>query len=149
MTISLVQQLGDFAWKRFGGKSFKVFIFDAADPCFCCVGNNQFQFGAQKIFLVRITSYNVCYTKLLRAEKHQLEKEFVDWLHESCTFCNTLVDRIVTGFPKDNIQEIQASLGYEDNLVVTGEYFHLWAIEAPMAIREKFPFDKAGLNAGH
>ena len=80
------------------------------------------------------------------AEKHQLEKGFVDWLHESCTFCNTLVDRIVTGFPKDNIQEIQASLGYKDNLVVTGEYFHLWAIEAPMAIREKFPFDKAGLN---
>jgi tagaturonate reductase len=77
---------------------------------------------------------------------NQLEEKFIHWLNTSCTFCNTLVDRIVPGFPKDNIKDIQANLGYEDNLVVAGEYFHLWAIEAPQAVREKYPFDKAGLN---
>ncbi len=80
------------------------------------------------------------------AEQNSLPTEFTEWVKASCTFCNTLVDRIVTGFPKDNIKEIQQDLGYEDNLVVVGEYFHLWAVEAPQHIREKFPFDKAGLN---
>lgn len=77
---------------------------------------------------------------------NQLETEFINWVNTNCTFCNTLVDRIVPGFPKDNIKAIQADLGYEDNLVVAGEYFHLWAIEAPQPVREKYPFDKAGLN---
>ncbi len=80
------------------------------------------------------------------AEQNNLEKEFISWLDNSCTFCNTLVDRIVPGFPKDTIKEIQAELGYEDNLVVCGEYFYLWAIEAPQKIRDKYPFEKAGLN---
>lgn len=80
------------------------------------------------------------------AEANKLEEGFINWLNESCTFCNTLVDRIVPGFPKDTIKDIQLELGYEDNLVVAGEYFHLWAIEAPQHIREKYPFEKAGLN---
>jgi tagaturonate reductase len=80
------------------------------------------------------------------ATANQLEHDFIQWIHDNCTFCNTLVDRIVTGFPKDNIHVVQRELGYEDNLVVVGEYFHLWAIEAPQLVREKFPFDKAGLN---
>ncbi len=80
------------------------------------------------------------------AENNNLESEFIDWINNYCSFCNTLVDRIVPGFPKDNIKEIQSGLRYEDNLVVAGEYFHLWAIEAPQHIRDKYPFDKAGLN---
>nr|WP_319397730.1 tagaturonate reductase [uncultured Carboxylicivirga sp.] len=80
------------------------------------------------------------------AEQNNLGDAFISWLNNSCNFCSTLVDRIVTGFPKDNIKEIQADLGYEDNLVVVGEYFHLWAIEASQEVRDKFPFDKAGLN---
>ncbi|MBS2098425.1 tagaturonate reductase [Carboxylicivirga linearis] len=80
------------------------------------------------------------------AEQNNLGEGFTSWLNENCHFCSTLVDRIVTGFPKDNIKEIQSELGYEDNLVVVGEYFHLWAIEAPQVVREKFPFDKAGLH---
>ncbi|MCW3806315.1 tagaturonate reductase [Plebeiibacterium marinum] len=80
------------------------------------------------------------------AEQNNLEQEFIDWINNNCNFCSTLVDRIVPGFPKDNIKEIQEELGYEDNLVVVGEYFHLWAIEAPQKVREQFPFDKAGLN---
>ncbi len=77
---------------------------------------------------------------------NKLEQGFIDWINQNCNFCNTLVDRIVPGFPKDNIKQIQEEIGYEDNLVVVGEYFHLWAIEAPEKVRKQFPFDKAGLN---
>jgi len=80
------------------------------------------------------------------AEQNSLGEEFIKWIKSDCNFCSTLVDRIVTGFPKDTIKEIQQNLDYEDNLVVVGEYFQLWAIEAPQQVREKFPFDKAGLN---
>jgi len=80
------------------------------------------------------------------AEQNKLEAGFVDWVNSACTFCNTLVDRIVPGFPKDTIDEVQTELGYKDNLVVKGEYFHLWAIEAPKEVSKRFPFDKYGLN---
>ncbi len=80
------------------------------------------------------------------AEQNNLETEFVNWLNSACTFSSTLVDRIVPGFPKDNIKEIQAEIGYEDNLVVMGEYFHLWAIEGGEDVRKSFPMDEAGLN---
>lgn len=73
-------------------------------------------------------------------------KEFTAWIRESNTFCNTLVDRIVPGFPKDDIQEIQQELGYEDNLVVKAEPFHLWVIEAPEAVQRAFPTAQAGLQ---
>lgn len=80
------------------------------------------------------------------AELWELEKGFINWLNESCAFCSTLVDRIVPGYPKDTINEIQAELGFKDNLVVMGEYFHVWVIEAPEWARKELPFDKAGLN---
>lgn len=71
---------------------------------------------------------------------------FIQWVNESCAFCNTLVDRIVPGFPKDEIGKIQQELGYEDNLVVVGEYFHFWVIEAPEWVQKEFPAEKAGLD---
>ncbi|WP_299820104.1 tagaturonate reductase [uncultured Pontibacter sp.] len=76
----------------------------------------------------------------------QLPEAFAAWIEEHNTFCNTLVDRIVPGFPKDNINEIQAELGYEDNLVVKAEPFHLWVIEAPAKVQAAFPTAKAGLE---
>lgn len=83
---------------------------------------------------------------LRHAENWKLEQEFINWMNESCCFCSTLVDRIVPGFPKDEIKEIQQELGYEDNLVVVGEYFHLWVIEAPEWVQNEFPAEKAGLD---
>lgn len=80
------------------------------------------------------------------AQNWKLEPEFLIWLEDSCAFCNTLVDRIVPGFPKDDIAEIQKELGYEDQLVTIGEYFHLWVIEAPEWVKNEFPADKAGLE---
>ncbi len=83
---------------------------------------------------------------LQHAENWKLEDGFINWVNEACCFCSTLVDRIVPGFPKDEIKEIQQELGYEDNLVVVGEYFHLWVIEAPKWVKEEFPAEKAGLE---
>lgn len=84
---------------------------------------------------------------MLKTAKHwNLEDEFIDWMNDANTFCNTLVDRIVPGYPKDKIDEITKELGYEDQLVVEGEHFHLWVIEGPQWVKEEFPVDKAGLN---
>ncbi|WP_226390393.1 tagaturonate reductase [Penaeicola halotolerans] len=76
----------------------------------------------------------------------QLPAAFADWVLSSNTFCNTLVDRIVPGFPKDTIQQVQQKLGFTDQLVVTAEHFHLWVIEAPDHVAKEFPLHKAGLQ---
>lgn len=76
----------------------------------------------------------------------RLPHEFRQWIENHTTFCNTLVDRIVPGFPKETIGEIQQQLGYEDNLVVTAEPFHLWVIEGPEELKHKLPAEKAGLD---
>ena len=75
-----------------------------------------------------------------------LPAEFKNWILQHNTFCNTLVDRIVPGFPKDTVQQIQQETGYEDNLVVMAEPFHLWVIEAPASVQQSFPTDRAGLE---
>lgn len=71
---------------------------------------------------------------------------FSEWLFSACSFCNTLVDRLVPGFPKDSIEEIQKNIGYEDKLTVMAEPFHFWAIEGPDHVQEEFPLQLAGLN---
>lgn len=75
-----------------------------------------------------------------------LGDEFKNWFLNACGVYATLVDRIVPGFPRKEIDDIKAKLGYDDNMVVQGEFFHLWVIEAPAEIANEFPADKAGLN---
>ncbi|GAB6087684.1 tagaturonate reductase [Alkaliphilus crotonatoxidans] len=75
-----------------------------------------------------------------------LEENFIKWIKEANTFCNTLVDRIVPGYPKERIEEIHQQLGYQDNLVVESEQFHLWVIEGPQWIKDEFPAHQVGLN---
>ena len=75
-----------------------------------------------------------------------LGDEFKAWFESACGVYCTLVDRIVPGYPKDNIDEILGRIGYNDKLVVKGEIFHLWVIEAPESVAKEFPADKAGLN---
>lgn len=77
---------------------------------------------------------------------NHLEAGFEEWVKNSCHFYDTLVDRIVPGFPKENIDEIKKEIGFNDNLVVKGEYFHVWAIGGDSVITQKLPLDKAGLN---
>lgn len=76
------------------------------------------------------------------AEEWELGKDFADWIEKENCFCNTLVDRIVTGYPKDE----QIDLGYEDAMVNTSEYFHLWVIEGDKKYSQVIPFEKIGLN---
>lgn len=71
-----------------------------------------------------------------------LSGDFAKWVEEKNIFCNTLVDRIVTGYPRDE----KIDLGYEDNMINTSEIFHLWVIEGPECIKEEFPFEQAQLN---
>ena len=71
-----------------------------------------------------------------------LSAEFKAWVENENSFCCTLVDRINTGYPKG--EDLQ--LGYEDNLVNTSEYFHLWVIETDLDLDAELPFSKAGLN---
>jgi len=85
-------------------------------------------------------------TILQFAELWNLEENFATWINEANTFCSTLVDRIVPGYPRDTIKEITKELGYEDNLVNIGEHFHLFVIEGPQWIENEFPASKAGLN---
>ncbi|MGH4141019.1 tagaturonate reductase [Clostridium sp.] len=80
------------------------------------------------------------------AKLWNLEAGFATWINEANTFCSTLVDRIVPGYPRDTISEITQELGYEDNLVNVGEHFHLFIIEGPKWIEKEFPASKAGLN---
>ncbi|MBO0460882.1 tagaturonate reductase [Enterococcus sp. DIV1298c] len=80
------------------------------------------------------------------AQSWELETGFVDWLHQENHFYCSLVDRIVPGFPKDDIDELHQRLGYDDQLLVKAEPFMLWVIEAPEELNERLPLKKAGLN---
>jgi tagaturonate reductase len=75
-----------------------------------------------------------------------LPESFWKWVETECTFCNTLVDRIVTGYPHDEEQQLHDLLGYQDELMTVAEPFHLFVIDGPAHIQEKLPFKKAGLN---
>jgi tagaturonate reductase len=71
-----------------------------------------------------------------------LDDGFTRFVEEENRFCNTLVDRIVTGFPKGE----EIDLGYEDELLNCSEPYHLWAIEGGRGFEEELPFQKLGLN---
>jgi tagaturonate reductase len=80
------------------------------------------------------------------AQNWNLGEGFLNWLNTACTFSNTLVDRIVPGYPRERITEISEELGYEDKQVVEGEHFHLWVIEAPEELQKELPFPSVGLD---
>ena len=76
-----------------------------------------------------------------------LEAEFKAWCGE-CTFCSTLVDRIVPGRIKDPAEaaRMDEENGYHDELIDVGEVFGVWNIEGPEWLADKLPFKAAGLN---
>lgn len=79
-----------------------------------------------------------------------LEEGFKNWVDTACSFCPTLVDRIVPGYPRDEAEALCEEFGYEDQLIDVGELFGLWVIEADKNIslddlKKVLPFDKAGL----
>ena len=72
--------------------------------------------------------------------------DFIKWVEEENYFTNTLVDRIVTGYPRDTASEMEKEYGYLDNIIDTAEIFHLWVIQGDKKYAEELPFDKIGLN---
>ena len=74
------------------------------------------------------------------ADLWNLEAEFVNWLENENHFVNTLVDRIVTGYPNDETKEMHP----DDKFLDTAEIFHLWVIEGDF--EDEFPLKKAGFN---
>ncbi|MFG4003559.1 tagaturonate reductase [Flavobacterium aquidurense] len=76
----------------------------------------------------------------------KLEDAFKTWVSDACTYHSTLVDRIVPGYPRAEIEEYNNKLDYQDNLIVAAEPFFLWAIEGGEALKTKLPFHKTDLN---
>lgn len=80
------------------------------------------------------------------AKINKMDGNFIKWLTEANHYTNTLVDRIVPGYPRDAAAEICEEIGYKDNNIVKGEIFHLWVLQKEPFIQEKLPADKSGLN---
>ncbi len=74
------------------------------------------------------------------AQFWNLEADFVAWLENENHFVNTLVDRIVTGYPNDETKDAHP----DDKFLDTAEIFHLWVIEGDF--EDEFPLKKAGFN---
>ncbi|RFS15481.1 tagaturonate reductase [Emticicia sp. C21] len=75
---------------------------------------------------------------------NQLPEAFVQWLTNENSFCNSLVDRIVPGKPKgESLKELDAKLGYKDDLLTIAEVYRLWAIEGDEKVKETLSFYEA------
>lgn len=80
------------------------------------------------------------------AEEWKLGSDFAAWVCEANMFANTLVDRIVTGYPHDEISYFEEKLGYQDNILVTSELFNLWVIECDKAWADRLPVHRTDAN---
>ncbi|MCR5267989.1 MAG: tagaturonate reductase [Lachnospiraceae bacterium] len=78
------------------------------------------------------------------AKLWNLGEDFENWIKTENDFCNTLVDRIVTGYPKDEVEKLWDEIGYQDHLLDTAEIFHLWVIGGHH--EEELPLQKAGFH---
>ena len=121
-STNFVANVTHFLWKRyetFGGDPSKGLIFL---PCELIEQNGTTLKNG-------IVSY---------ANAWNLGKNFIDWVTSANTFCNTLVDRIVPGFPKSQHEELTLKLGYDDKLLVSAEPYYIWVIENEEALHS-FP----------
>ncbi len=80
------------------------------------------------------------------AAEWDLGDGFIQWLEQENTFCCSLVDRIVPGYPQQQAEQLAQELGYQDHLMVTAEPYLLWVIEGPAWLPERLPLTEAGLN---
>ncbi len=71
---------------------------------------------------------------------------FENWILDHNHFCNTLVDRIVSGFPKEHAIKIKTAIGFDDHLLVSGEYYHSWVIQGPEFLQHELPLNRTGLQ---
>lgn len=114
---------------------FQYFRNDAAKgcillPCELIEGNGD----ALKLSVLQYADY------------WRLGDDFISWINGANVFCNTLVDRIVSGYSADRAMEVQNEFGFEDGLTVIGEYYHSWVIQKAGSVAEELPFDQTDLN---
>lgn len=76
------------------------------------------------------------------AQRVGWESDFLAWLERANHFYDTLVDRIVSGFPADDAPALQEEIGFADRALVKGELFSLWVIGGDPSIRELLPLDQ-------
>lgn len=76
------------------------------------------------------------------AQLWNLEEDFTEWVNQNSYFHNTLVDRIVPGYPKDDAESYEDRLDYEDKMMVVSETFLLFVIQEAGNLKERIPFDK-------
>ena len=75
------------------------------------------------------------------AKLWELDSEFINWINDFICIANTLVDRIVTGYPKDEIDKFEKELGYEDKFMTVAEPFYLFVIDAKNDYKKFFPIE--------
>ena len=80
------------------------------------------------------------------ADEWELGEGFVNWVESANEFTSTLVDRIVTGYPRDEVGYFEEKLGYRDNIIDTSELFNLWVIEGDKKWADKLPVHKTDAN---
>ena len=80
------------------------------------------------------------------AQLWEIEEPFRLWVEGANTFCSTLVDRIVTGYPREEAKRLEQELGYRDQFMTTGEFFHLFVIQGPKGLSDAFGLSGSGLN---
>ena len=117
---SFPAKLTQLLWHRycaFGGDPEKGFIIL---PCELIFHNGR-----------QLKSCVDQYIELWREALGEEYVQFKAWVDSACYFCTTLVDRIVPGYPKKDVEQLQARLPQPDPLLVQAEPYHLWVIEVP------------------
>ena len=81
-------------------------------------------------------------------DQWKLDEGFKKYVNEDCTFCGSLVDRIVPGRIRDpeEVAALEQKHGYADPLLDVGEVFGVWVIEGDPALNDVLPFRRAGLE---
>jgi tagaturonate reductase len=73
-----------------------------------------------------------------------LDPRFIGWVDDAVVFCNTLVDRIVTGAPSPSETErLHDTLAYDDRLITVCESYRLFAIQGDDALSQRLTFAPA------
>jgi tagaturonate reductase len=80
------------------------------------------------------------------AERWYADPAFSAWLRGANTWLDSLVDRIVTGYTEAERAAVLAEQGFDDELVVVAEPYHLLALKGPESLESILPLRAAGLN---
>ncbi|MBR0366647.1 MAG: tagaturonate reductase [Clostridia bacterium] len=132
------QSADDFAGTTFPGRltMFMKKRFDAGLPGFILLPCELIDKNGAEL--------KACVLKY--ADDFGYGEAFKKWINDENVFTSTLVDRIVTGYPRDTAKEMEEKYGHLDNVIDTAEIFHLWVIESEKDLSKELPFTDIGLN---